>query len=139
MESINEVADAWIEMTLASRELGGPDKLPAELFDRGWKLNDLVVHDPSTAVEAIAEVTRRFSEADLAREEKTDAQWVLDNLGAGPLETLLATNDKHALRLVEAEAAKDGRFRWALGCCWQNAMSEDVWIRVQRASARSIY
>jgi hypothetical protein len=139
MESINEIADAWIEMTLASRELGGPNKVPQELFDRGWQLNDLVHDDPSTAVEAIAEVTRRFSVADLASKEKTDAQWVLDNLGAGPLETLLASNADHCVRLVEVEAAKDGRFRWALGCCWQNAMSEEVWRRVQRASARSIY
>jgi hypothetical protein len=139
MVNINEVADAWIEMTLASRALGGPDKVPQEVFDRGWQLNDLALHDPSIAVEAIAEVTRRFSVADLASKEKTDAKWVLDNLGAGPLETLLSSNDERFVRLVELEAAKDGRFRWALGCCWQNAMSEEVWIRVQRAGARSIY
>jgi len=123
-------------MTLQSRKLGGHDK---DVFDSGWRLNDLVYREPLIAVEAIAEVTRRFSEADLASKESTDAQWVLDNLGAGPLESLLAKNDEQCILLVEAMAAKDGRFRWALGCCWQNAMSDEVWRRVQRASARSIY
>jgi len=136
---VKDIADAWVEYTLLARELGGYDEIPDEVYRRGIRLDGLVRYEPLLAVDAITEVTQRFSEADLASNERTDAQYVLDNLGAGPLEDLLAKNDEQCVQAVEAKAAQDGRFRWALGCCWQNAMSDDVWLRVQRASARSIY
>lgn len=139
MPNTREAAEAWVEMTLASRDLGGPEKVPQEVFDRGWQLNCLVSRDPGAAVKVIADVTQLYPERDLASKERTDAQWVLEQLGMGPLETLLARIDENTLSLIESEAGKDGRFRWALCCSRCDFLPEDFKIRVQRASARSIY
>lgn len=61
---------------------------------------------------------------------------VMENLSAGPLEDLLAKHGALFIERVEAQSRQDPRFGRLLGGVWRNAMSEDVWHRVQRVQDR---
>ena len=54
-------------------------------------------------------------------------------LAAGPLEDLLAHAGDDYIDEVEDLARKDPIFNNLLGGVWQNAMSDDVWQRLQKA------
>jgi len=56
---------------------------------------------------------------------------ILENLSAGPLEDLLAKHGPTIIDRVEAQARRDPWFARLLGGVWQNAMSPEVWTRVQ--------
>jgi hypothetical protein len=62
---------------------------------------------------------------------------VLDNLAAGPLETLLARHGRDAVEWVEAEAKANPKFKSLLKGVWRNAIDEAVWAKVQSLSADS--
>ncbi len=55
-------------------------------------------------------------------------------LAAGPIEDFLSANGSRVIGLVEAQAARDPRFRFVLRGVWQLMMSDDVWNRVVVAS-----
>lgn len=54
-------------------------------------------------------------------------------LAAGPLEDLLVYHGETFIERVEARAQQNPAFNRLLGGVWKNAMSEDVWQRVQAA------
>ena len=70
--------------------------------------------------------------ADLASKEKTDAQWVLDNLGAGPLETLLASNNSHCVRFGRSRSRQGRTVSVGLRVLLAERYVGRVWRRVQR-------
>jgi hypothetical protein len=59
---------------------------------------------------------------------------------AGPLEELVHLRGAELIGEIEAEASRDSRFRWALGCIWlsQGELPDDVLARVVRASGDEI-
>jgi hypothetical protein len=59
---------------------------------------------------------------------------VLNNLSAGPLETLLVRHGWDVLEWVEAEATSNPKFKDLLEGLWGNAIDETVWERVQALS-----
>jgi hypothetical protein len=66
-----------------------------------------------------------------------------DDLGvyaAGPLEDLVHLRGAELVDEIEAEASRDSRFRWALGCIWlsHGELPDDVLARVVRASGDEI-
>ena len=66
-----------------------------------------------------------------------------DELGfyaAGPLEDLVRLHGAEIIGEIEAEARRDSRFRWALGCIWlsHGELPADVLARVVRASGDEI-
>ena len=69
----------------------------------------------------------------IAQAEGTDE--VLQHLAAGPLEGFLGQFDDAAIDRVEAEAARDPRFRRVLSGVWKHQMSDAVWDRVRRIQA----
>jgi hypothetical protein len=77
-------------------------------------------------------VVDRYPRDQLFTEEETEAQRILSNLGAGPLEGVLAAHGADFIGVVEVAARRDPKMRWTLGCVWQNAMPDDIWVRVQR-------
>ena len=129
--TVEQRADAWIELYKL-----GPGLAAEELVDRGFQLNHDAYDNPSFAWRAITEIVCRFEEDALFTDGETDAKRVLANLGAGPLECLLAQHGPEFIEAVEAEARRDRRFFWTLGCVWQNAASDDIWARVQAATGR---
>jgi len=54
-------------------------------------------------------------------------------LAAGPLEDLLGAHGPGIIERVEAEARRSPAFNLLLGGVWKNAMSNDVWARVEKA------
>jgi len=66
-----------------------------------------------------------------------------DDLGffaAGPLEDLVHRHGAELIGEIEAEASRDSRFRWALGCVWlsRGDLPDDILARVVRASGDEI-
>ena len=56
---------------------------------------------------------------------------VIGVLAAGPLEDLLAKRGVDFIDRVEELARKDPKFNYLLGGVWRNAMTDEVWQRVQ--------
>jgi hypothetical protein len=56
---------------------------------------------------------------------------VLDNLAAGPLETLLVRHGRDIIDRVENEAKSDPRFKDLLLGVWGNAVDATVWERLE--------
>lgn len=67
--------------------------------------------------------------------KKDLSQAVIEILSAGALEDVLAARGEEYIGRVEFLARNDAKFRHLLGGVWQNAMSDDVWSRVQAAAA----
>ncbi len=61
----------------------------------------------------------------------------LEHLAAGPVEHLLATHGASFIAMVEDLATADSRFRRLLTGVWRNAMTDDVWARLQAIQARA--
>ncbi len=132
--SVREQADSWI----ALQRYRKPDDAPEDVFERGFRLNDLAYDEPEVALSVIRDIVSRYAEADLFTDVETEARRVLGMLGAGPLETLLGENGDRVIAEVEAEASQDRRFIWTLACVWQCGMSETLWARVQRIVSRLV-
>ena len=66
----------------------------------------------------------------------TDSHQVIENLGAGPLEDLLAKHGDGLIERAEKLATQDPEFRRCLSHTWQNEMSQAIWDRVCRATDR---
>jgi len=125
---VEQVASDWIALTIAK----GPAS--DEEHQRGWVLYDLARLDPERAWEAIVEIISRYEEADLFCEEDNVAKHIVSNAAAGPLEDLLTHHGPEIIARVETRARQDRRIFWALGCVWQNSMTDQIWNRVQSAA-----
>lgn len=84
------------------------------------RLDDLVRNDPEAAWPIVKELIRR------ARADE-----VLAYIAAGPLENLLCYHPHAFIDRVEALAASDAHFRWALSGVWGwERMPDDVLARI---------
>ena len=124
-----QIASDWIHYTRFD-----PNKSPDDVQERAWVLYDAARREPMVAWAAIKSVIGRYSEVELFGSDDTEAKRLLANIAAGPLEGLLAEHGSGIIAIVEAEARRDRRMFWTLGCVWRNGMSDDVWARVQRAA-----
>ena len=107
--------------------LGSPSTVARVWFERDgmsrhgwvWEVVDHVCdHDPERAVVVIRA---------LVAEAKDDDELAV--IGAGPLESLLRQQGPQAIALVEAAAAEDPRFRFALAGVWPSERNAEVWKR----------
>lgn len=128
--TIEEQATAWIACARFSNSKDVPD----DLWERGWNLNECAFDDPDFAWETIKEILGRYSDEALFTDSATEAKRILGNLGAGPLEILLAQHGDALISEIEIEARSDPKFSWILACVWQNSISDELWSRVQRAA-----
>jgi hypothetical protein len=90
-----------------------------------WAVNalmDLGHNDPPRALDIVFIISR-----------DSDNEWVLENLGAGPLEELIG-DDPALLDRIEREIGSNPRLRLALRAVWQGEMSDDIWARLQRSA-----
>lgn len=65
--------------------------------------------------------------------KKELSQELISILSAGALEDVLGAKGEEYIGRVELLAANDPKFKYLLGGVWQNAMSDEVWNRVQEA------
>jgi len=119
-EERRELIQTWIAH---HKKLAETRKIDDATFWSYEKLDDLCQNSPDLAWEVIQEIL----EAD-----QSDA--VVANLAAGPLEDLLAEHGLKFINRVEERARQNPMFRHLLGGVWQNAMSNEIWARVQAAA-----
>lgn len=121
-----EIAEAWIACTRRCRHPDGQSHVRDD--DPAWwavdTVTDLEFTDPVRALEVAFVVTRQSSDG-----------WVLENLGAGPLETLLS-RDPTFLDAIMIEAASNPNLLEALGSVWKNEMPDETWAVVRHLTGR---
>ena len=113
---ISTLADSWIAYWLQ------PESSP-EQEALSWVTDqeyELVRNCPDEAWFLILEILRR-----------NNSSQIVELLAAGPLEDLLAHHGERMIASVETEAKGNPEFARLLGGVWKNAMSEEVWSRVQ--------
>jgi len=126
----NEIAAAWIAWTARS----DPKSLLQQDFEdlagraagADWgvqALLEILCEEPIRALQIVFLIARL-----------TDDDWLLCNLGAGPIESLLA-NDGTLLDAIAVEVETSPHLRVALASVWQNEMSEAAWRTLQRLAA----
>jgi hypothetical protein len=94
-----------------------------ESFWAWERLQDLVRMDPDPAWALI----NRLIEA-------VDDDEHLGSLGAGPLEDFVTYHGEHFIDRIEARAADNPRFRYALSCMWRTDISDALWARICAAA-----
>jgi hypothetical protein len=123
---MDELVSTWISFTISvSKDATAHQEMHENEFF--WVLNcveDLCQDHRGLALDFVLEVLKR----DPPRE-------VIGVLAAGPLEDLLAANGPAVIDRVEVEARRDPKFRHLLGGVWRNAMTDDIWARVQRLAS----
>ncbi|MEW5757286.1 MAG: DUF6869 domain-containing protein [Pseudomonadota bacterium] len=117
------IAESWIARYEIIQKQGDNSPEANELFWSFEALDRFCRKDPDKAWSIILLIFHA-----------TNSDFVLDNLAAGPLESLLAWNGPKVIRWVETEAASDERFKTLLGGVWQNLMTSEIWQRVRDAS-----
>lgn len=126
-QSDADIATAWSAFYLRHRDIKGELERPFDDADADWwaveAVMDLQSQDPIRALEIAFMIARQCSD-----------EWVLVNLGAGPLESLLA-EDPTLLNAIELEAKASRNLVRALGSVWQNRMPDTAWATVQRLAA----
>ena len=121
-EDLASLADAWIagHSAAASREVKRQTEWAAD------RLDDLASARPESALAAIWAIC-----------ERSDDDWVLACLAAGPLEDLLVRHGPAVVAAVEARARADAKARKLLGAVWRNAIAEPVWQRLRKLAGPS--
>lgn len=110
------LAENWIKLQLLSDQ---PEK--AEEFMWAAEEFDLLTDgNPSECWEVILEVIK-----------KTDNEWVLTNLAAGPLENFLALSPNQAIELLEVEIPKNSKLKNILSGIWKSLIPDEIWDRIQ--------
>ena len=123
-------ADQWILLTKA-----GANAVTDEQFDDGFELNLHAADNPEFAWLVFENIIGRYDPDDISSSNPNEAKLILANLGAGPLETFVASNgDKFIDRI--AQTNEDVRFQYALSNMWQNATPDPVWHEMQRVLGR---
>lgn len=130
----DKVASNWIAF---ARYAAG--KAPDQVFADGWFLYDLVEDEPSLAWEVMKVVVGHYPEGDYYSVDKTEAQQVVGNMAAGPLENLIGTRASEFIEAIEREARRDRRKAWTLGGVWQSTTPDELWSRVQRVADYSFW
>jgi hypothetical protein len=111
-----ELVTAYLAHAEAVTLHGGKRELPA-----AWeRMHELVRDAPEQAWNVIVELVRR-----------TRRDEVLAYIAAGPLENLICEHPYAFIDRVEALAAADAHFKWALSGVWgESRMPDDVRARI---------
>lgn len=121
-----EIAEAWIACTERCRPLDGQSRVRDD--DPAWWAIDTVMElefrDPVRALEVAFVIARQSSDG-----------WVLENLGAGPLETLLS-RDPTFLDAITIETASNPNLLEALCSVWKNEMPDETWSVIRNLTGR---
>ncbi len=127
--SNEDIASGWIAFYLRCGRPTTAEGAQVHDEDPNWRavhaVSDLRFADPARTLDIVFRIARTSSD-----------DWVLENLGAGPLEDLI-DSDPTLLDPIALEAPASPALRFALQCVWQRDMSEDTWARLQRIANSS--
>ncbi|MBZ5532403.1 MAG: hypothetical protein LAO20_13310 [Acidobacteriia bacterium] len=117
------LVDAWINRYEIIEQKGDEAPEAKALFWSYMEVDELCGEDPDRALHLITNILA-----------STQNEYVLANLAAGPLETLLTRHGKKLIGKVEYLAKADPRFQHLLQNVWQNRIDDQTWGRVLRAA-----
>ena len=123
-DDLGKIVDAWIAGALFGRTEDGRST-PA--YEENWWAIEKVIN---WKYDNEPEPLWRFI---LAVHEKDISEKVAGHLAAGPVEDLLSEFGDAYIERIENMARKDARFRRMLWGVWQDAMSDELWSRLQKA------
>ena len=118
-----KLIESWIARYETIQDEGDESEKAESLFWTFEQLDDYCWRDPKKAMEIILGIL-----------SSTNNEFVLDNLAAGPLESLLSRHGETVIKDIELEAKSNSAFRNLLGGVWQNQMSDELWHRVLQAA-----
>jgi hypothetical protein len=113
-----QIADDWVAHWRTNNNINediAGDNEPAD---------DLVRADPDAGLAVILLILERIDPVPTAD--------LFQVLAAGPLEELLVHHGPAIIDRVEQQARDDPRFNLLLGGVWPNAITPEIWLRVQR-------
>ena len=117
----DKLVRSWIRRYEIVESEGDESKLAEELYWSYEKLDEICWEHPFKAFEIILDILKASKN-----------EYVLSNLAAGPLESLLSRHGDQILTLVEDEVKSSPEFRELLQGVWQNTMSDDLWQKVKQ-------
>ena len=115
----NQIVDAWIAGETAHED-------SSEREANWWAIERVM----DWSLQHDGESLWRFILAVYQRNIPSNVAGVL---ASGPIEDLLAYDGPQFIERVEELARTDPKFNWLLGGVWRNAMTDDVWRRLQSA------
>ena len=116
----------WEDLIGAWIEAEESDKPTSDYDPKWWAVDAVGLWHLEDEHKALWEfITRVF--------EKRMSDKAFGVLAAGALEDLLACFGNLYIDRVEELARKNPRFNYLLGGVWKNAMTDDVWVRVEKA------
>ncbi|HWE44437.1 MAG TPA: hypothetical protein VG407_00300 [Caulobacteraceae bacterium] len=121
-DSNDAIAERWIAYYLRN---GAGEKAALDSDPDWWALETMMAlqfDDPLRALEIVFLIAHASGDA-----------WVLTNLGAGPLEGLLA-DDPTFLDAIVLETTSCPNLKTALVSVWQNGMPDETYAAVRRLS-----
>jgi len=113
---IADVATRWMQLQALPQD----SSEAKQLMRAAIQVNMMTIQQPEECWKVVMKI---FGE--------TTDEWILTNLGAGPIESLLSRHPDMMLPMVEREAKTNKRFKDVLNNVWQNQMSDEVWQRLQ--------
>ncbi|QWF18312.1 DUF6869 domain-containing protein [Lysobacter capsici] len=123
---VDKMADAWL-LRLKKITGGELDSRSDGVDETDWVLHQL---------QAIISRDKNF---DLIVEfvnnvlEKDSSEYVMDNLAAGPIESMIFKDEAMAVRVIIGAAKKNDAFRRMLDGVWQNNVSSEFWALILNA------
>lgn len=124
MRDFEKLVQTWIALHQVTEQKGDKSEEIDELFWAFETLESLVLECPDDAWHVILQIL-----------DQTENSFVLNNLAAGPLEEVLARHGSRFIFQAEKEAQKNERFKELLLGVWQNTMTDEMWVRIQKAAS----
>lgn len=125
-QEILQLASEWIRRYELVRRLG--DKAPEaeKTYCAYLVLDHLARTHPEDAWQVILKII-----------ELSDDDFVLENVAAGPLESLIASHGRSLIDRIESRATADPKFVWVLRGVWQGKIDDYLWARLMAVAGES--
>ncbi|WP_144436651.1 DUF6869 domain-containing protein [Lysobacter antibioticus] len=122
----NAMADAWLRRLdkIVEGKLVLTEDVPDETDWVDDRIYSIIIRDRS--FDLIVEFVNKVL-------ERRSTEEVMDNLAAGPVETMLFHGREVALDLIVEEARRNRLFKQMLGGVWQNNLSDELWEKFLQA------
>ena len=122
---IDKLCRAWVVLYKEGRNPLSDKESPH--FWAFEKLDDVMRDSPTLAWEIILRI--------LAIDSSNST---IANISAGPIENILVLHGPAMIGIIEEESLKNDALRFSLVGVWKNAMSDEVWDRLQRIARTKI-
>lgn len=117
MTNVSHLAESWVRLQTTEATATYRDEL-LRAADEIWELGH-------QAPMSCLDVIRRIASS-------TDDEFILSNLGAGPLEDLMVAHGTEVIDEVERLTSINNSFRMAVTCIWRQDMSDALWTRLSK-------